>query len=234
MSTAKGQAEKDKGNAAFKTGDYATAVGHYSAAIVADPANATYPLNRAAAYLKLGKNEDAERDCSTVLRLDARNVKALFRRGQARGALQRLGDAREGAKPKPAATLNESTSTRPPMTLFAFTKRWEKEREGRWQLLNEIPPPALPALFQSSLDATLLGSMLHTFRDVLTAGGADGDAVRAQVCAYLTSLARVPRFGTVLLFMSAEERKLAREVWHLVGVSGAQSEVERQAWGLDS
>jgi len=55
MSAAKGQAEKDKGNAAFKAGDFPTAVGHYSAAAVADPANPTYPLNRAAAYLKLGK-----------------------------------------------------------------------------------------------------------------------------------------------------------------------------------
>ena len=44
-----------KGNAAFKAGDYPTAIGHYTAAFIADPANATYPLNRAAAYLKLGK-----------------------------------------------------------------------------------------------------------------------------------------------------------------------------------
>ena len=44
-----------QGNAAFKAGDFATAVGHYTAALLADPSNATYPLNRAAAYLKLGK-----------------------------------------------------------------------------------------------------------------------------------------------------------------------------------
>lgn len=44
-----------KGNAAFKAGDYPLAIGHYSAAIIADQRNPTYPLNRAAAYLKLGK-----------------------------------------------------------------------------------------------------------------------------------------------------------------------------------
>lgn len=44
-----------QGNAAFKAGDYATAVGHYSAAIIADRTDPTLPLNRAAAYLKLGK-----------------------------------------------------------------------------------------------------------------------------------------------------------------------------------
>ncbi|KAH9917955.1 uncharacterized protein B0H18DRAFT_1123320 [Fomitopsis serialis] len=95
MSSPKGQAVKDKGNAAFKAGDFPTAVGHYSAAIVADPANPTYPLNRAAAYLKLGKNEDAERDCDRVLTLDKKSVKAMFRRGQARVGLRRLAEAKD-------------------------------------------------------------------------------------------------------------------------------------------
>lgn len=44
-----------QGNAAFKAGDYPTAIGHYTTAILADRTDATYPLNRAAAYLKLGK-----------------------------------------------------------------------------------------------------------------------------------------------------------------------------------
>ncbi|KXN83111.1 Translocon at the outer membrane of chloroplasts 64, partial [Leucoagaricus sp. SymC.cos] len=75
------------GNAAFKAGDYPTAIGHYTAAILANRGDATYPLNRAAAYLKLGKHEDAERDCNAVLSLSTRNVKAYFRRGQARSGL---------------------------------------------------------------------------------------------------------------------------------------------------
>lgn len=49
----KAQKDKDKGNAAFKAGDYPAAIGHYTAAILADRVDATYPLNRAAAYLKL-------------------------------------------------------------------------------------------------------------------------------------------------------------------------------------
>ena len=44
-----------QGNIAFKSGDYPTAIGHYTTAILADKNDATYPLNRAAAYLKLGK-----------------------------------------------------------------------------------------------------------------------------------------------------------------------------------
>ncbi|KAI0078217.1 hypothetical protein K474DRAFT_1746054 [Panus rudis PR-1116 ss-1] len=90
------QVAKEKGNAAFKAGDYPTAIGHYSAAIVADPQNATYPLNRAAAYLKLQKHEDAERDCSKVIGLDAKNVKAWFRRAQARIGMEKYQEALAG------------------------------------------------------------------------------------------------------------------------------------------
>ncbi|KAF8516832.1 hypothetical protein BU17DRAFT_92437 [Hysterangium stoloniferum] len=84
---------KDKGNAFFKAGEWAEAVGHYSAAILVDQSNPTLPLNRAAAYLKLGKNIDAERDCTTVLALDPSNVKARFRRAQARLALENYQDS---------------------------------------------------------------------------------------------------------------------------------------------
>ena len=107
---------RSQGNAAFKAGDFPTAVGHYSVAFLADPSNPTYPLNRAAAYLKLGKwvqdvacnspldhpfsesrFEDAARDCSTALKLDPENVKAWFRRGQAELALEALDEAKAGA-----------------------------------------------------------------------------------------------------------------------------------------
>lgn len=42
------------------------------------------------------RNEDAERDCDAVLRLDNKNVKGHFRRGQARVALQKLHEAETG------------------------------------------------------------------------------------------------------------------------------------------
>ncbi|KAF8630009.1 hypothetical protein AX15_003158 [Amanita polypyramis BW_CC] len=95
MANHKAQAAKEKGNAAFKSSDYADAVGHYTEAILADRTDPTLPLNRAAAYLKLGKNEDAERDCNAVLKLTPSNVKALFRRGQARLALEKPLEARQ-------------------------------------------------------------------------------------------------------------------------------------------
>ncbi|KAF5372891.1 hypothetical protein D9758_001714 [Tetrapyrgos nigripes] len=82
--SSKALAAKEKGNASFKAGDFPSAIAHYTGAILEDGKDWTFPLNRAAAYLKLGKNEDAERDCTTVLSLNSGNVKALFRRGQAR------------------------------------------------------------------------------------------------------------------------------------------------------
>ncbi|KAI0271198.1 hypothetical protein BGY98DRAFT_937076 [Russula aff. rugulosa BPL654] len=100
-SLAPSTASKEKGNAAFKAGDYAAAIGHYTAAVLADPSEPTFFLNRAAAYLKLSKNEDAERDCTTVLVLSNKNVKALFRRAQARTALQKLGEAHNALKLEP-------------------------------------------------------------------------------------------------------------------------------------
>ncbi|KAG7439204.1 uncharacterized protein BT62DRAFT_773219 [Guyanagaster necrorhizus] len=106
MSSKQGQLDKEKGNTSFKAGDYAMAVGHYSSAIVNDRKDYTLPLNRAAAYLKLGKYDDAERDCTTVLSLNISNAKALFRRSQARVGMGKLkeaeGDLRAAAKLEPS------------------------------------------------------------------------------------------------------------------------------------
>jgi len=49
------QLNASQGNEAFKGGDYAGAIGAYTSAIMKDPRDATFPLNRAAAYLKLDK-----------------------------------------------------------------------------------------------------------------------------------------------------------------------------------
>ncbi|TRM61178.1 hypothetical protein BD626DRAFT_502982 [Schizophyllum amplum] len=94
----KAQAAKEQGNSAFKSADYVAAIGHYTKAILADKTDPTFFLNRAAAYLKLGKLEDAERDCTSTLAIDPQNVKALFRRGQARLGIGKLVEATQDLK----------------------------------------------------------------------------------------------------------------------------------------
>lgn len=86
----KALAHKQKGNEAFAKKDWASAVGLYTAAHYADATEPTYPLNRAMAYIKLGKFTDAERDCTTALSLSPNNVKALYRRATARVGADRL------------------------------------------------------------------------------------------------------------------------------------------------
>lgn len=44
------------------------------------------------------RNEDAERDCTSALSLNANNVKALFRRAQARAGIEKLPEAKQGAR----------------------------------------------------------------------------------------------------------------------------------------
>ncbi|KAJ1029713.1 hypothetical protein NDA13_002956 [Ustilago tritici] len=90
---AKAQAAREKGNDAFRKQQWAEAVGLYSAAHIADPTDPTYPLNRAMAYIKLGKFVDAECDCSIALYLSPNNVKALYRRATARVGADKLEDA---------------------------------------------------------------------------------------------------------------------------------------------
>ena len=46
--------------------------------------------------LFLRRNEDAERDCTRVLELSSGNVKALFRRSQARTGMGNLTEAQQG------------------------------------------------------------------------------------------------------------------------------------------
>lgn len=91
----KAQAAKQKGNDAFGKKQWPEAVGFYTEAHRADPAESTYPLNRAMAYIKLSKYLDAERDCTTALSLSPDNVKALYRRATARVGADKLVEAQE-------------------------------------------------------------------------------------------------------------------------------------------
>ena len=96
---------------------------------------------------------------------------------------------------------------------------------------QQIPPNSLPSLFKTSLEASNLVSILQTIQHVLQHTPTSQDT-KTLIQDYLINLARVSRFNTVVLFMSADERRLAREVWAVLGDGVAADSPERKAWGL--
>ncbi|XP_050548793.1 protein unc-45 homolog A [Daktulosphaira vitifoliae] len=75
---------KQQGNSAFKSGDWLKALECYTSALLILKENnqdkAILYKNRAAVYNKLGEYENAIRDCSASLDINANDPKALFRR----------------------------------------------------------------------------------------------------------------------------------------------------------
>lgn len=98
-------------------------------------------------------------------------------------------------------------------------------------------------LFKTSLEAGILGPILHTLHEALLAATHD-DERKKVVRGYMTNLPRVPRFGTVALMLSEGERGEARAVWSALGQEshseeGVETEMarrrelgSRRAWGL--
>lgn len=88
---------KEEGNAAFKSENWKDAVAGYTKAIKVGGDKhtqlATFYKNRAAAYLKLEKYENAVNDCTKSLQLEPNDPKALFRRAQAKEHLERFEEA---------------------------------------------------------------------------------------------------------------------------------------------
>nr|XP_006821052.1 PREDICTED: sperm-associated antigen 1-like [Saccoglossus kowalevskii] len=75
---------KDEGNGFVKKGKFDDAISCYTRCILLDNKQVVSFTNRALCYLKLNKPDLAETDCCTALELEENNVKALFRRAQAR------------------------------------------------------------------------------------------------------------------------------------------------------
>lgn len=83
MSVEAASLAKQNGNEAFKKGDYVKAIAFYSQAIEADPSDATFYSNRAAALLMMsgerGSMEKALEDCLKAISLDPRFEKSYVR-----------------------------------------------------------------------------------------------------------------------------------------------------------
>jgi tetratricopeptide (TPR) repeat protein len=96
------QSWKEKGNIAFKNGDWDEAYKCYTRAIKQtreDTAEkAVYYKNRAAVHLKKNEYREARDDCTAALDIVANDPKALFRRCQALEAMEKFEEAYRDAR----------------------------------------------------------------------------------------------------------------------------------------
>ncbi|MCL7023793.1 hypothetical protein MKW94_023246 [Papaver nudicaule] len=81
--------EKELGNQYFKQKKFVEAIDCYSRSIALSPTAVAF-ANRAMAYLKIKRYEEAENDCTEALNLDDRYIKAYSRRATARKELGKL------------------------------------------------------------------------------------------------------------------------------------------------
>lgn len=86
-------AQKNLGNAAFKSHDWPTAIDHYTKAIELDPKEPSFYTNRAQANIKLESYGYAIADATKAIELDDQFVKAYYRRAVANTAILRHADA---------------------------------------------------------------------------------------------------------------------------------------------
>ncbi|KAJ8602796.1 hypothetical protein CTAYLR_002605 [Chrysophaeum taylorii] len=71
---------KEKGNVAFRGGDFPTAIREYEEAVKRDPKNPSYYNNLAAALSKIGDFQGAKQNCDKALEIDPNYVKAICKR----------------------------------------------------------------------------------------------------------------------------------------------------------
>jgi stress-induced-phosphoprotein 1 len=81
------------GNQAFKAGNYAKAIEHYSEALKLDASAHTYWSNRSASYAGLGDWENAANDAAECVKANKKFVKGYFRLALAQKNLQRYEQA---------------------------------------------------------------------------------------------------------------------------------------------
>ncbi|KAK9735766.1 hypothetical protein RND81_04G226300 [Saponaria officinalis] len=93
-STVDAASEKDLGNEYFKQKKFNEAIDCYCRSIALSPTAVAY-ANRAMAYLKIKRFQEAEEDCTEALNLDDRYIKAYSRRATARKELGKLRDSLE-------------------------------------------------------------------------------------------------------------------------------------------
>lgn len=106
---------KSEGNKCVQKGDFVKAIDSYSECVTLMPDRAVGYTNRALCYLRRNQPSSAEADCNKALGMEADNIKALFRRSQARKMMKKYKESLEDLThllkidPKNAAAKKEMT-----------------------------------------------------------------------------------------------------------------------------
>ena len=88
---------------------------------------------------------------------------------------------------------------------------------------------ALSSLFKTSLEPGLFVSIVAVFEAVLDSAAKDDVSVVVE--AYMHAFGKVDRFGTVVLFLSKEEKARVRRVWEMLGVAlGEEDAAWKPVW----
>lgn len=133
-----GNQEKEKGNVQFKAGKYVAAIECYTRGMEHDQDSAVLPANRAMAYLKMKKYIEAERDCTTAIKLDVSYIKAWQRRATARVGLKQLELALEDYKKVLTLDPNSKTAKQEVKTLPKRILEAKEEARKQFRPLEHL------------------------------------------------------------------------------------------------
>ncbi|KAH7053336.1 hypothetical protein B0J12DRAFT_571324 [Macrophomina phaseolina] len=123
---------KDRGNAYFKSGDYANAEALYTQAIQRNPSNPLIFTNRANARMKLGSYSEAIDDCLKSIELMRDNMKAYTFLAKSQLALNHPNEALSSALVAYDLCIKSKTQTRDAQTISALVLQCKKSKwEGR-------------------------------------------------------------------------------------------------------
>ena len=143
---------KELGNEYFKANDLERALGKYDKAFKliqyeqgegeegskVKEVKCTLHLNRAAVCEKQGRLEDAIEQCSKALEVQPHNVKALFRRGKAFSATNKLDEALSDLK---AAQSQEPDNAAVKNQIAIVRQKQKKQDDKDKQVLTLNPKP---------------------------------------------------------------------------------------------
>ncbi|XP_078659346.1 tetratricopeptide repeat protein 12-like [Branchiostoma floridae x Branchiostoma belcheri] len=152
---------KDQGNAAFKSGDFQTAVDFYTQGLEKLKDFKELWTNRAQAYIKLGQYDEALSDCDWAMRCDEKYVKAYIHKGRALVAKKEYDKAletyQEALKIDPKQEKTVNAYIKDLKTVRAVEEEEEKARglvesgdqeaEGVVELIRRIKQPNKPVIF---------------------------------------------------------------------------------------